>query len=525
MHLAALLLIGPLLGAARADVPAEVTPDVAGDVQPAVPAGRELQVLGLVQARITRSSVVSTNPFLDGQVVGSLGGLNGTTTSLDDRTMMAEQRATAFLSWLPGALDGRAGLTAGFEVDYGFGDQSYQVGGNKGGGFGADQVNLQTRRMYASFSPRLGGGREGTHELTVVAGLQFLADGAYDPHKSTADQLFRHGGGLMLWGSEAAGVAAFGRLRTAAGDRLRYRLGGYTLLENGVGLPDDATLWAADAELSPTYAVDVGLHAWWLKDNSGGSGGTFGVGPSSQMSQLQGGPRLVFLGQDGLAAEVDADLLWLSADAGWNRDLGQGPVGVRGLFLMNLGRLYVEGLDDVDVRGWLANGELRWRWARGRGSELALQGLASSRDGDGAGAYTGVVTGNSYGYVGAVWATHGAMLLFSDPMAINRQVAVVSDVSGGGRGLLAGTANLGFDPVPDRLTTTATLAHARTGDGLGRGTEAGLAVVAHPWPLMDVGLRGAVVTGAQVEDPTSGELASLPAWPWAALAHLQWVLF
>ncbi|MCK6507417.1 hypothetical protein L6R53_29305 [Myxococcota bacterium] len=516
MPLAALLL-GALVAPALADVPPEVAPEV----EPVVPAGRELHALGLLQARITRSSVVSTNPFLDGQVVGSLGGLNGTTTSLDDRTMMAEQRATAFLSWLPGALDGRAGLTAGFEVDYGFGDQSYQVGGNKGGGFGADQVNLQTRRLYGSFSPRLGGG----HELTVVAGLQFLSDGAYDPHKSSADQLFRHGGGLMLWGSEAAGVAAFGRLRTAAGDRLRYRLGGYTLLENGVGLPDDATLWAADVELRPTYAVDVGLHAWWLKDNTGGTGGTFGVGPSSQMSQLQGGPRLVYLGQDGLAAEVDADLLWLSADAGWNRDLGQGPVGARGLFLLNLGRLYVEGLEDVAVRGWLANGELRWRWARGRGSELSLQGLASSRDGDGTGAYTGVVTGNSYGYVGAVWATHGALLLFSDPMAINRQVAVVSDVSGGGRGLLAGTANLGFDPVPDRLTTTATLAHARTGDGQARGTEIGAAVVAHPWPLLDVGLRGAVVTGAQVEDPTTADLAALPAWPWAVLTHLQWVLF
>lgn len=516
MPLAALLL-GALVAPAHADVPPEVAPDV----EPVVPAGRELHALGLLQARITRSSVVPTNPFLDGQVVGSLGGLNGTSTSLDDRTMMAEQRATAFLSWLPGALDGRAGLTAGFEVDYGFGDQSYQVGGNKGGGFGADQVNLQTRRLYGSFSPRLSGG----HELTVVAGLQFLADGAYDPHKSTADQLFRHGGGLMLWGSEAAGVAAFGRLRTAAGDRLRYRLGGYTLLENGVGLPDDATLWAADVELRPTYAVDLGLHAWWLKDNTGGSGGTFGVGPSSQMSQLQGGPRLVYTGQDGLAAAVDADLLWLSADAGWNRDLGQGPVGARGLFLVNLGRLYVEGLEDVAVRGWLANGELRWRWARGRGSELSLQGLASSRDGDGVGAYTGVVTGNSYGYVGAVWATHGALLLFSDPMAINRQVAVVSDVSGGGRGLLAGTANLGFDPVPDRLTTTATLAHATTGDGQGRGTETGLAVVAHPWPLMDVGLRAAVVTGARVEDPSTMELTTLPAWPWAALAHLQWVLF
>ena len=514
-------------GDARAEAPAEAlwgvpeTSAVATEVVPVPPPGRELTALGLVQTRITRSSVVTTNPCLDGQVVGSLGGLNGTTTSLDDRSMMAEQRAAGFLTWAPGALDGRASLTAAFEVDFVMGDQAYQTGGNKGGGFGADQVNLQTRRLYASFSPRLGGG----HELTVNAGLQFLSDGATDPHRGTADQLVRHGGGLMIWGSEAAGIAAYGRFRDGAGDRLRWRVGGFALLENGVGLPDDATLWVADAELHPAHAVELGLHGWWLKDNTGGSGGSLGVGPTSQLSQLQGGPRLVFQDAEGLAVEVDADLLWFSADAGWNRDLELGPVGLRGLGLLNLGRLYVTGQEDVDLRGWLVDGELRWRWARGRGSELSVQGLASSADGEAAETYTGIVTGNSYGVVGALWATHGTLLLFSDPQAINRQVAVVADVSGGGRGLVAATTNLGFDPIPDRVTTTGTLAYAATPDGQGLGTEAGLALVTHPLPLLDVGLRGAVVTGAQVVDPNTGVLTGLPAHPWAVLAHLQWVLF
>lgn len=525
-----------LVGAALAGTPAEsvwgvddgtgADAGVAPDVAPTVPAGKELSALGLLQARVTRSSVVTTNPFLDGQVIGSLGGINGTTTSLDERSFMSEQRAVGFLTWAPGLLDGQAALTAAFEVDFVWGDQAYQTGGNKGGGFGADQVNLQTRRLYGSFEPHLGGG----HDLTLIAGLQFLADGAFDPHSATPDRLFRHGGGLKIWGSEAAGVAAYGRYRTDWGTRLHYRIGGFALVENGVGLADDVTMWVADAELHPAYAVDVGLHTWWLKDNSGGSGGSLGIGPTSQLSQLQGGPRLIFQDAAGDAAEVDADLLWLAADAGWNRDLSCGPIGLKAGGLLNLGRLYVTDQEDVDVRGWLVDGEARYRWTRGQGSVISLQGLASSRDDGGVGGqspdtYTGIVTGNSYGVVGAVWATHGTLLLFPDPGAINRQVAVVSDVSGAGQGLVAAALSVGFDPLPNQLTLRGTSAHATSAAGDPLGTETGGAVVWHPLPLMDLGLHGAFVTGAEVIDPTTSQLTELPAVPWTVLAHLQWVLF
>jgi len=522
-----LLLLPPAHAAtptesAWGDVDGAGQPGAAPDAAPASPGPLGgFSALGLLQVRLSRSSIVPTNPFLDGQIVGQLGGLNGTTTSLEDRSTLAEQRADAFLTWAPRVLDGRAALTAAFEVDYVWGDQAYQTGGNKGGGFGGDQVNLQTRRLYGRFSPRLPGG----NDLTVYAGLQFLSDGAHDPHTSTPDALFRHGGGLMFWGSEAAGLAAYGRVHDSFGDRLFYRVGGFTLLENGVAQADDATLWVADAEVVPAYAVDLGLHAWWLKDGTGGSGGSLGVGPTSQLSQLQGGPRLSFLSADGTAVETDADLVWLGADAGWNRDLDRGPVGLRGLGVLNLGRLYLTGQPDVDVRGWLVDGEARWRWTRGAGSELRVEGLASSRDGTGSGAYTGVVTGNSYGVVGASWTTHGTLLLFSDPQAIDRQVAVVSDVSGGGHGLAALCSRLGYDPIPNRLTVTANVAHAAQPQQGAVGTETGLAVVAHPLPLLDVGLRGAVVSGARVPALDTGDLSSLPAWPWAIQAHLQWVLF
>ncbi len=527
------VLVAALLGAgllpdAGAAVPPEATAAAPaavseGDVQPqpsaAAPA---LSALGLFQLRLTRSSIVTTNPFLDGQVVGALGGTNGTTTDLDDRSMAVEQRADAFLTWAPPVLDGRAALTAGFEVDFAWGDQAYQTGGNKGGGFGADQVNLQTRRLYASFQPDLGADQQ----LTVIAGLQFLADGPYDPHSSGPDALFRHGGGLMFWGSEAAGLSAYGVARGPGGDLLHYRLGGYTLVENGTASPDDVTLWMADAEAHPVYAIDLGAHAWWLKDNSGGSGGgTLGLGPTSQLSDLQGGPRLSFVGDDGTAAEVDADLVWLGADAGYNRELRQGPVGLRASGFLNLGRLYVTGQRDVEVRGWLTDLEVRGRWAPGAGSEARAELLATSRDGTGRDAYTGVVTGNSYGVVGALWATHGTLLLFSDPRAINRQVAVVADVSNRGDGLVAATGSLGWDPIPDRLTLRGTAAHARRPDGDALGTEFNGALLVHPLPLLDLSLEAAVVTGAQVVDPSTADLTVLPANPWTVFLHAQWILF
>lgn len=518
--LAGLALLG---GLARAEVPVEAPPGVpdvpeapeAPTVRPALPAPPPFQAMGLFQARGTRSSVVATNPFLDGQVVGSLGGSNGTTTSLDERTMMAEQRGVGFFTWTPGLTDGRAALTAAFEIDFGWGDQAYQTGGNKGGGFGADQVNLQTRRLYATFLPV-----RGEHELKVLAGLQFVADGAADPHTSSLERLIRQGGGLGIWGSEAAGLSLYGRHRDGFGERLRWRLGAYTLVENGVGLADDLTLCMADATLVPAWRVDLGLHGWWLKDNTGGTGGSLGVGPFSQLSALQGGPSLAV----GEGTAPDADLLWLAADLGFNRELRQGPLGARVFGLFNLGRLYLEGVEDVAVRGHLLQGEARWRYAPGSGSVLGVQGLLSSRDGTGEGAYTGVLTGNSYGIVGATWASHGALLLFPDPGAINRQVAVVADLSGGGQGLRALTVQGGYDLVPERLTAQGTLAMAATGRGEAVGRELGLGLLGRPLPLLDLGLRAAVVPGAYALDPSTGARTALPSWPWTVIAHLQWLL-
>ncbi len=486
-----------------------------GDVDPVQPKGEDpgsgLRFVGLLQARAVATNVVTTNPFLDGQVVGVLGGTNGTTVlsdkgldldgdgEVDDKLVgsrYVEQRALGFLSWAPGVFDGRVGLNAAFEIDFLWGDRSYGTGGNTGGGIGADQVNLQTRRLNASFRPRLGAG----HDVELVAGLQFLGDGVANPGRASLDDLTRMGGGLRIWGTEAAGLAAYGRIHDSAGDKLRYRAGAFTLYENGVGLKDDAQLYVADVDVQADWRSHAGLHGWLLRDYSGGSGGVLGLGPTSQLSGLQGAPVLdLRTDPDGDPLSVDADLLWLAVDGGFNHRLDKGPLGASGLALWNLGKLYALGAEDVLVRGWMVDAELRLRVAPGAGSVLRVEGLAASRDGTGRDQYTGVLTGNSYGIVGAIWASHGMLLLFQDPAAVNRSAPVVFDVSNGGMGLLAVTGSAGIDVVPNRLTVQANAGHARDGEAQTLGTELGGRLTWQPVFGTHIGLAAAQVWGSRFD--------------------------
>ncbi|MDP2310111.1 MAG: hypothetical protein Q8P18_29105 [Pseudomonadota bacterium] len=463
--------------------------------------GSGLRFLGIVALRTAASNISTTNPFLNGQLVGELGGTN-TTTTTDEVGHASEQRVGAFFSYTPPLWDGRLQLDAAFEVDFAFGDQAYGIGGNTGGGFGADQVNLQTRRMGAR--ARLGA------DTWIVAGLQFVGDGSADPTRSKPDDLFRSGGRLMFFGSEAAGLSAYGTI----GAPIRYKLGAYTLVELGLATPDDVTLYMADAAWSPAYAQRVGVHAWYLRDKAAGLGSSFGTGPSSPLSELQGGPRLDLRPTgEGPAPVVNADLLWVGLDHGWNAGLDRGRVGFTALAVANLGRLYVEELRDRDVRGFLADVELRARIAEGEGSVARVELLASSGDDPATDTYEGILTGNAYAAVGAVHGTHGCLLLFPDVTAINRQVARVYDVSGAGAGVAAVTGGVAFDAIPNRFTLGVGGGHARSAAFEPLGSELNARISGKPWVLTDLGLKGAVLLDTD-----------LPVTPWIVLASFDWLV-
>lgn len=497
-----MLLFLSLALADDSGLPAEAR---AADVIPSDKGADPLRFLGVFTTRGILTDVVTTNPLVNGQVVGRLGGTNSTTTE-NIGAAFTEERLAAFLTWTPDILDGRAALDAAFEIDFAWGDQSYASGGNTGGAFGADQVNLQTRRLDARVVVIPG--------HTIVAGLQFVGDSVNDPGTAKLDDLTRSGGRLMFFGSEAAGVAAYGRLDTRGGEVLRYRAGVFTLYEQAFADGDDVTLFVADVQLKPSYATRVGLHGWFLRDRAGGAAGIAGSGPSSALSELQGGPRLDFRSTDDeLAPEVDTDLGWIGLDAGYNPGLDLGPVGVHAVVVGNVGRIYVAGHPDIDVSGGLADVEGRWRYTRGSGSVARVELLASTGDTDGDEVYAGVLTANSWGIVGAVYATHGCYLLFPDTGAVNRAISVVPDVSGAGSGLVAATGSLGYDLVADRATLTVGGGYAQTAAGEVLGAEANARLSGRPFPLGTLSLVGAGVFATPQ-----------PVTPWTVLLTFDWLL-
>jgi len=498
-----LVLLATLSLAGEASLPAEAR---AGEVRPSPEESGGLSFLGTFSARAVTTDVVTTNPLVNGQVIGELGGTNSTTTGTEAGAY-TEERVGAFFTYAPRLLDGRAALDAAFEVDFAFGDSSYGTGGNTGGAIGADSVNLQTRRLAGRF--------ELLSKQTLVVGLQFVGDGVNDPSRSRLDDLVRSGGRLVFWGTEAAGVALYGKIGSPAAETLRYRVGGFTLYEQAFAAGDDVSLAVADLQLAPAHATRVGLHGWFLRDRAGGSAGLLGSGPASALSEMQGGPRLDFrASEDEVAPEVDVDVAWIGADLGYNAALDAGPVGVHGVVVGNVGKIYVADHGDIGVSGALVDVEGRWRFAPGEGSVARLEALYATGDEDGDSTYTGVLTANSWGIVGAVHATHGSYLLFPDPGAINRAISVVPDVSGKGAGLVAVSSSVGFDAVPNRLGVTVGVAHARDAAANALGTEFNGRVSGRPLPLLNVSAIGAGVGGT-----------ALPEAPWTMMLTLDWLVF
>ncbi len=537
----AVSLVGAVSSVAVAAPPpesqqAEAKARANGPVKPRAPAaGSGFTFLGLMQTRALTTNIVPTNPALDGQIIGVVGGSNFTTVlpdsgklDLDEdgkpdddqyNTELVEQRMSAFFTYAPPVYDGELSFTAGFEIDFNWGDRSYGVAGNTGGGIGADMVNLQTRRLHATYKKKLGGG----HDLEVVSGLQFVGGSVYNPANARPDDLFRSGMGTSYMGTEAAGIAAYGRVHNRWGDRLRYKAGVFTLIEQGSARIDDGTLVLIDVAGQPEYALWLGAHIWGLKDRTHGTAGVIGSGPGSALSAMQGGPALDFrVGEQQINPWVDGDYLWLSGDVGYNHRLDRGPFGATALMGVNVGKIYVKDQLDVPVRGWFTEGGVRARYMPGPASIIRVGWVATSRDGTGRDEYTGVLTANSYGIVGSIYATHGCLLLFPDPMAINRSTPIVGDVSNRGEGLRGLTASMGASIIPGKLDTKLGSGYALDGNGTQMGTEINGQVVAHPWLFTDLSLAAAKVMGSEVRGLDD---KPLPADPWTVILSMNNLFF
>ena len=113
----------------------------------------ELDFIGYYLLRTDWSNIAPTVEFIKGQVVGRLFGGNTTKTS-KATSRYSEQRFMPMFTYSPRLFDGWAKMRASFELDWTWGDANYGAGGNFGGAFGADFVNMQTQNLFLELNPK-----------------------------------------------------------------------------------------------------------------------------------------------------------------------------------------------------------------------------------------------------------------------------------------------------------------------------------------------------------------------------------
>ena len=85
-----------------------------------------------------------------------------------------------------------------FEFDWTWGDANYGAGGNFGGAFAGDFVNMQTQNLFIEFRPQ--------KNLFINAGLTRLFDNIRVPSYTFLSTIMHTGFRLAIWGSDASGL-------------------------------------------------------------------------------------------------------------------------------------------------------------------------------------------------------------------------------------------------------------------------------------------------------------------------------
>jgi len=371
----------------------------------------EFDFIGYYFMRSEISNMYPTNEFLKGQVVGRLFGGNTTKTGEDSR--FSEQRFMPMITYSPRLFDGWAKMRMSFEFDWTWGDANYGAGGNFGGAFGADFVNMQTQNLFIEFRPQ--------KNLFVNAGLLRLYDNVGVPYYTTTADLVYTGYRLALWGSDATGV---GFHYFWAGSRIK--LGAYQLYENNVNQNDDVMMFEADYEYDLDIKNSIGVSVHYLRDRGNGEGGVsiLGQGLNSGLSNYNGVFNFNF-GND----PYTADVIWLGTHFQGDPMLRQGRFGYSGFAFSNIGTAETAS-QTVDIFGVAANLRLAYKYGRNANDFIALDAVFTTGDDNNIsdGKYSGVLTGNNWTAPGAVFFSHGLYLLLPHGNVVNRFNAAVIDI-------------------------------------------------------------------------------------------------
>ncbi len=537
--LAVLATLAPLAAAAQTPtVPGLWYPDwYDASARPAEPLPPQLRLISYFFTRATFTNALGDPSGLRGVSLGPIGIPVAGSAVYTGRTGPAawvEQRWIPVIEYAPHFVSGHAALRAQFEIDYVWGRAANTVQPNEGGGFNADQVNLQTKNVNVALYPT-----RDPDDLAIVIGTQSLYDNPLDPTRSSLFDITRTGYKLAFAGSDATGVQAF----SSRGGR--SRLGWFPL--NGTQ-PDKATkndprlafTWIALADHARELAPGTWLGAslWYLRDDTKGNAfayeGLVRAGPGS-------GGLASFTGtQPFNVEEASGWVAWAGLNGHHNVDFKAGRWGGSAFAMFNAGRYRSHKAGTllnphVDVRGLAADAELLWNHGRTANDVATLEAVYASGDGNPTdGTYSGPFTLNYYGLPGAVWFNHRMLLLFPFTSTVGNYTGAATDLSNQGYGLQALLATAAWDLVPNLLNVKVGLGHARSGaapapfpgSATGRGRTLGTEVNAElKWTvrhLMTVGLHaGYLVRG----DWFDGETSTVTEDPYAAFTTFTWYAF
>ncbi|MCW8849892.1 MAG: hypothetical protein OQJ81_07930, partial [Melioribacteraceae bacterium] len=475
----------------------------------------ELKFIGYYFMRSEISNTYPTNEFLKGQIVGRLFGGNTTTTGKDVR--YTEQRFIPIIAYTPRLFDGWATMRMSFELDWTWGDANYGAGGNFGGAFGADAVNMQTQNLFIEFRPQ--------KNLFINAGLTRLFDNISVPAYTFTEDLVNTGYRLAIWGSDATGISGHYLLND-----YRFKFGAYQLYENNVQENDDVSLFELDFEYDFDIKNSAGLTAYYLRDRGNGEGGVsiLGQGLNSGLSNYLG----VFNFNFGNEPYI-ADIIWLGTHFHGDPTLKQGRLGYTGFAIANMGVAETKSRS-VDIFGVAANLRLSYKYGKNRNDYLAIDGVFTTGDDNNIsdGKYSGVLTGNNWTAPGAVFFSHGLYLLLPHGNVVNRFNAAVIDIQNIGYGLMAGSLSASYDLIPNKFKIKSAVGFGASpvtasGGGSTIGTEFNLNLLYKLKVFMDLELHAAYLSlGDFYDSPVvNGGLNVRPDNPWVLFASLKWIMF
>jgi hypothetical protein len=492
-------------------------------------ANKELQFIGYYINQAVLSDMYPENDFLKGQIVGRLFGANTSKTSREHTSAYVEQRLVPFFIYTPRLFDGKVTLRASFELDWTWGDAAYGVGGNFGGGFSADQVNLQTQNIELEINPWTG--------WYINIGLQRVFDTPYNPYRTTVDKMATTGYRLAYFGTDGVGISV-----RKDWDFARLKAGYYKLYENLVQINDDVTLYELTGEKDITKKWKWGASVYYMADRGNGSGGVsiLGQGLNSLLAMHNGVYRFNYG-----TTPYRADIAWIGTFFGRNTEHWLDPWMVTGFVNVNVGRVDTlvsekKWKQATDVLGFAANLRASYRYGQTLNDVITLDALYSSGDGNGLtdGKYSGVITGNQWGAPGAIFISSGAYILMPHGNVVNRYTPAVMDISNMGYGMTAVTLNASKGVIPHQLVAKIGGAFALSnvqpkGGGNIIGTEINGNVAYNFGPYLSLELHGAYMMLGDFYDSqqssygssVNGGLASRPVNPWTVFLVFKWLMF